>query len=297
MLRCPSCLSNSFESYTELSEHFIEKASSSDADHIMWLNRYAVKKKSEAAQLAGILEKFFRTGSVRSWIIEAARNRFFGESPNPYIQAMQHPTKWLLLGYAFEHHHFLKQWVRSCSLIVANTDREDVQNYELDNIVSEWHGSENVQSHHELLLKMAESYGATREEIYRTEPLAATVEGTRFWDSACRNFSFVEGMAAMHSMELIPSRKMKDYGSKITYFDPAILTDGSISAASVAFLKEGYEADAGHSESALELIERYSPGMGLVQPCQALALKSLDKFYDYLIARLQRGNMIENKQH
>lgn len=281
--------------YGEISEHFLEKAGMSDYVHVMWLNRYITKESIGKKELEDEIEKFFDTSNIKDWVISKAVSVFYGETPNLYIVEMQRPSKWLLLGYAFEHHHFLKQWVRSCSLIISNTDKEEVQQYEIDNILSEWHGTERMPSHHELLLRMAESYGVSRETIYKTNPLNATTSGIDFWDMACRQFSFVEGMSAMHTLELIPSRRIREFGGKLGYFDPQILTDGSITEEAVSFLREGYNADVGHSERALDLINKFSEELDLVQACQALVLKSLDKFSDYLIARYQRGTMLENQ--
>ena len=52
---------------------------------------------------------------------------------------------------------------------------EDVQAFEIENIVSEWYGAgDNRPSHHELLLRMGESLGVSRDAIYKSEPLPAT---------------------------------------------------------------------------------------------------------------------------
>ncbi len=297
MLNCPACLNHYTGDYVELARHLEVRVGESDSDHVMWMNRYLSRTKISTDIIKERLEQFFRTDTVKSWVISRAVKMFYGDEPNPYIAAMQNPGGSLMLGYAWEHHHFLKQWVRSCSLIIANTDREDVQKYEIENIISEWYGSANTPSHHELLLRMAESYGMKREDIYAGKPLKITEDCIEFWDSACRDRTFVEGMAAMHSMELIPSRKMKQYGASMTYFNPALLEGGTVTGETIDFLREGYEADAGHSEAALDLVDKYAAPMDMVQPCQALALKSLEKFYEYLMARLQRGNMIEDEQY
>lgn len=297
MLVCPSCLENCGSDYGQIAAHLLDMADKSDPDHVMWINRYVSKDRIDQDALKTGLETYFKTDSVRNWIVGKAVTLFYGETPNPYIIAMQNPTKWNLLGYAWEHHHFLKQWVRSCSLIIANTDREDVQRYEIENIISEWYGTDRSPSHHELLLRMAESYGIDRKRIYAGEPLKTTADAIAFWDDVCRNRTFVEGISAMHSLELIPSSRMKSFGASVGYFNPAILSNGSISQESVNFLREGYEADAGHSEAALTLVDRYAASMDMVQACQAVSLKSLEKFYDYLMARLQRGEMLENEQH
>ena len=224
--------------------------------------------------------------------------KFFGATPHPFITAMQHPSRKVLLGYAYEHHHFLKQWVRSCSLIIGNTENEDVQFFEIENILSEWFGIPDKQkAHHELLLRMGESYGATRTEIYNTIPLNSTKRAVAFWDMSARSLPFYEGMAAMHSLELIANRNLKDYGAHIGYFDPKILKDGTISEEAVAFLKEGYSADVSHSETALDLVDKYADTEDQKQNCMAVALRSMEEFSDYLLARLERGELIENKQH
>ncbi|EQD27046.1 TENA/THI-4 domain-containing protein, partial [mine drainage metagenome] len=161
-----------------------------------------------------------------------------------------------------------------------------------------WYGIPGKEkSHHELLLRMGESYGASRSDIYGTEPLKATTRAVEFWDFAARNFSFYEGMAAMHSLELIANRNLKNYGAKIGYFDPSILEDGSITKEALAFLREGYSADVSHSEKALDLMDKYADSHDKKQNCMAVFLRSMEEFSDYLLARLERGELIENKQH
>ena len=298
MLRCPACLHFGFMNYDKLAEHFLEQAEVSQSSHIMWLNRYISKKKMVQRNLTKSFEDFFTTDSMKQWTISWMIKKFFGESPHPFIVAMQHPSRKVLLGYAYEHHHFLKQWVRSCSLIIGNTENEDVQFFEIENILSEWFGIPGKQqAHHELLLKMGESYGATRADIYNTIPLNATKRAITFWDRSARSFPFYEGMAAMHSLELIANRNLKDYGAHIGYFDPKILKDGTISEEAVAFLKEGYSADVSHSETALDLIDKYADTEDQKQNCMAVALRSMEEFSDYLLARLERGELLENKQH
>ena len=287
-----------YQTYDDLSKHMIERSNVSDPLHVMWLNRYLSMKKMDKEALSAALEKFFKSDAVKRWIISWMIRKFFSETPHPFITQMQHPSRQVLLGYAYEHHHFLKQWVRSCSTIIGNTEHEDVQFFEIENILSEWYGiSGKEKSHHELLLRMGESYGASRSDIYDTEPLNATRHAISFWDNVARNFPFYEGMTAMHSLELIANRNLKNYGAKIGYFDPKILSDGSITEEAVAFLKEGYSADVSHSETALDLIDKYADTPDKKQNCMAVSIRSMEEFADYLLARLERGEMLENKQH
>lgn len=297
-MRCPACLVEVDNSYESLSKHIYDEQRENSNEHIMWINRYVTRKRVPFEEFLALIRQVFETNDLNSWIIEKFIGKFYSETPHMFLLKMQRPDRWTLLGYAYEHHHFLKQWVRSCSSIISNTDLEEVQHYEIDNIISEWRGVEGkYPSHHELLLRMGESYGASRDEIYRTGPLKPTKHAIEVWDKICRNFSFVEGMAAMHTLELIANRKIRAYGASIGYFDPAILTDGSVSKETVDFLKEGYEADVSHSEVALDIICRHAKLLDLGQNVQAVVMRSMEEFDNYLNARIERGVMIENKQH
>ena len=98
----------------------------------------------------------------------------------------------------------------------------------------------------------------------------------------------------MHGLELIANRKLKNEGASVGYFDPIILKNDEISDAAKAFLREGYEADVGHSEQALRLVEKYSRQLGIVDDVQATFLRSIDYFDRYLMARLERGRQYES---
>ncbi len=95
-------------------------------------------------------------------------------------------------------------------------------------------------------------------------------------------------------MELIANRKLKTEGASIGYFDPVILKNQEISEESKAFLREGYEADVGHSEEALGLVEKYSRLYGNMDDVQSTFLRSIDYFDRYLMARLERSRQFES---
>lgn len=297
-MRCPACLAETGDSIDGLSRHVYGKQDETDSDHVMWINRYVSRKKVAYGDFFPLIKNVFETSDLKKWILDVFVRKFYGKSPHAFLLEMQRPDQKTLLGYAFEHHHFLKQWVRSCASIISKTDVEEVQHYEIENIISEWQGVEGkYPSHHELLLRMGESYGAKRDDIYGTEPLKPTSHAVETWDRICRDFSFVEGMAAMHTLELIANRNIRNYGATIGYFDPVILKDGSVTRETVDFLREGYEADVSHSEVALDLIVKYAGQMGLMQNVQAVVMKSIEEFDNYLNARLVRGDMVENKQY
>jgi pyrroloquinoline-quinone synthase len=294
---CPVC-DRVVESYDALAEHFSAEASKSDASHVMWLNRNITKDKNSTPNLSHLLQDFFDTGNkgLRGWIKSRFIHRFFGERPHPFVLALQHPSKAVLKGYVLEHQHFLRQWVRSLSWVLAKTDQSEVVKEELDNIVTEFYGYEPARpSHYELLIKMGESLGLPRAEILATPPLPATTSAIQTWQEIGRQKHWVETMAAMHSLELIANRNVKQDGARITYFDPSILESGEVTPETKQFLREGYEADVEHSEVPLQMVERFANKLGNVDSVQVTFLKSMEAFDSHLTARLERGMQFDAK--
>jgi pyrroloquinoline-quinone synthase len=293
MTKCPVCRATfSKADYRGLANHFLSWSRLSDPGHVRFLNQSISRKRLDLDPLTQRLEDIFRLpeAGLASWIRQRFVARFFGSRPHPFVLALQHPTRATLLGYTVEHQHFLRQWVRSSALILARTDRVDVSQYEVANLSTEFGGQgPEVPSHYELLLRMGESLGVARAEILATPPLPTTERALREWQDICQREHWVEAMAAMHSLELIAHRDLMGDGATVHYFDSAILSNGAVDPAATAFLREGYEADVGHSEEALELVERYAAELDLVEAVQGTFLRSLDLFDDYLGARLQRA--------
>ena len=303
MTKCSMCGETfALGDYVALGKHYYDLAEKSDVAHVMWLNRYVTREKTKNAQeLSELLANYFNLGktggSLQKWIRLRFIDRFYGSRPHPFVVALQHPKKSTLLGYVFEHQHFLRQWVRSCAYIVAKTDQTDSTMYELDNINTEFGGIGTERpAHYELLLKMGESYGEKREKILSIPPLPDTASSIKVWDDLAREEHWVETMAAMHGLELIADRTLREDGATMSYFDPVILRPDNreVTEATKDFLREGYEADVGHSKEALDLVEKYARELELVENVQATFLKSIDVFHTYLMARLQRAEEIES---
>ena len=280
----------------DLAGHFVAEAGRSDAGHVMWLNRNITKNKSDRKTLSRLLSEFFdlRNTTLEAWVKKRFIEKFYGQNPHPFVVALQHPSRAVLLGYVVEHQHFLRQWVRSCAFIMARSGELEVVWYEADNIFTEMVGEPSKPSHYELLLRMGESLGLDRKKVKRTPPLPDTQEAIRVWDGICQDDHWTEAMAAMHGLELIANRKLKAEGASIGYFDPVILKNREISKEAKAFLREGYEADVGHSEEALGLVEKYSRKLGNMDDVQSTFLRSIDYFDRYLMARLERSRQFES---
>jgi pyrroloquinoline-quinone synthase len=283
--------------YAALAVHLVGRAAESDSDHVRWLNQNVTRKRTEASELMPKLRSLFDlgTGSLKEWIIAKFVAKFYGKNPHPFVLALQHPTPGTLTGYVIEHQHFLRQWVRSCAFIMARTDRPEVILYELDNLNTEFGGFGPAHvAHYELLLRMGESLGLDRTTVLATPPLPATARGIEQWNEISMREHWTAAMAAMHGLELIANRDLVRQGATVRYFDPAILAGNEIPGAAKDFLREGYEADVGHSEQALDLVTRYANELDTVEEVQATFLRSIDLFDDYLIARLERGEQSES---
>ncbi|WP_338604447.1 C2H2 type zinc finger domain-containing protein [Sulfolobus tengchongensis] len=291
---CPSC-EIKFNSWEDVAKHIDEMANTrSDPSHVMWLNRNISIQRMNVRELANSLETFFSTPNGLSvWIRKRFISKFYGDNPHPFIVAMQKPTRGVLLGYVIEHQHFLKNWVKVLASIVTKTDKDDVLHYELENIAVEFIGYNGRPSHYELLLRMGEALGMPREKILSTPPLPATQSAIKTWRKIAETKTWLETMAAMHSLELVADRSLVKYGARLPYFNPLILTSNEYPQAVKDFLREGYEADVSHAGEALEMVERYAEELGLKEQVQVVVLKSFDAFSKYLLARLERGFEIE----
>jgi pyrroloquinoline-quinone synthase len=296
-MECPIC-SKKFElhDFSSLSEHFIIMAGVSDSDHVSWLNNNISKLKLNRSELSRKFRDYYCNTNLKAWIIERFIEQFRGEKPHPFILMMQDYCPSVLKGYSFEHYFFLKQWVKSCSAIISTTDLDDVQHYEIENILSEYYGYKNSEPHIELLLKMGEAYGISRNRIYNSRPLPRTEKAIEIWKSIAREKSWIEIMAAMHSLELIANSSLRDYGARYDYFNPAIFDNPNIPGAVKSFLMEGYKADVSHSMEALNLIDKYA-SKDTEEGIQDAFLSSTYVFGKYLEARIERGAIIENEQH
>jgi pyrroloquinoline-quinone synthase len=297
MTKCPACrVGFARGDYPALAHHLVERAGESDPSHVRWLNQNLTRTKSEAEALVPLLRAFFDLGGrpLTAWVKSRFIAKFYGNAPHPFVVALQHPSRATLLGYVFEHQHFLRQWVRSCSYIMARTDEPEVVYYELDNLNTEYGGiGPDRVAHYELLLRMGESLGVDRAAVLSTSPLPATRRAIEEWNEIATREHWVAALTAMHSLELIANRNLVDDGASIHYFDPKILAGTEITSAARDFLREGYEADVGHSEQALGLATRFADTLDVVEEVQAVFLRSIDLFDDYLIARLERAGQFE----
>ena len=302
MVKCTVCDTsfdkNDFESF---SNHLITQADASDPKHISWLNKNITKNKIDQQELTELLRNFFnyKDSGLKNWILQIFIKKFFAENIHPFVQRMQksNPERSVLLGYVIEHQHFLKQWVKSCALILAKSGKDDVIRYETDNIVTEYGGHEFCHTipHVDFLIQMGMSLGLSRDEIIKIPPLQETKDCIEFWDHIANNNHWVETMLAMHGLELIANKELRSEGAKVHYFDPNIFSSKEATKETKEFLREGYEADVHHASEAIDLVIKYATEFDIVEDVQATFLRSIDVFDNYLMSRLKRAKDFENQ--
>src|SRR5712691_3727278 len=134
---CPAC-SLPLVPDESLGRHFVALSDRNDVQHIMWLNHNISMERKGAGELDALLRDFLDVGGkgLASWIKVRFIERFYGEKPHPFILALQHPSRAVLLGYVLEHQHFLKQWARTLSWVVAKSDLDEVLDLELENMAA-----------------------------------------------------------------------------------------------------------------------------------------------------------------
>ncbi|MDG7034600.1 MAG: iron-containing redox enzyme family protein [Nitrososphaerota archaeon] len=284
---CPSCEIEAGD-WESIASHMTGMG---DSYHTMWLNRNISIYRMSPGELAASLEKFFKAeDGLGEWIRRKVVERIYS-GPHPFISAMQRPSRAILLGYVYEHRHFLTNWVQVLSSVIYGTDDERVIGYELANIETEYVNGAGP-SHFELLLRMGESLGANRQDVLASQPLSGTANAIRVWRDIAKERSWVETMAAMHSLEFIADRRVKDLGARIHYFNVDILESDLYTPEARKFLREGYEADTYHASEAMKLVEEHALGQ-MIQKVQLTVLKSLDAVSTYLNSRLERARMLE----
>ena len=296
MAVCPVCNEKfDYGDYYNMAIHFISLAKDSDSYHVQWINRNISREKIDVTQFTSAIESYYNMGhgGIKEWIINKFVDQFRGENPHPFILKMQDYSKPVMMGYAVEHYFFLKQWVKSCSIIVSKTDLDEVQRYEIENILSEYYGIGRKKPHIELLLEMGEELGIDRTQIYATEPLAGTKFAISRWADIANRGNWICIMAAMHSLELVANRRLDNYGARYSYFNPEMLDSPSVPESVKKFLAEGYRSDYSHSFRALDIIAKYCHDYNM-ESIQDAYLMSAYAFDRYLESGLERGEMFEN---
>ncbi|CAC12068.1 hypothetical protein [Thermoplasma acidophilum] len=286
---CPVC-EKSVNDMQGLALHFRSGSIHGDGKHASWISAEQIEHGISDSDLSDVLIRIFRPEES---LIRWARMEFiakFYAHPHPFMEAMQKPTVPVLLGYVIEHRFFLKNWIRTLSMVIHSTTSDDAFEYEVENVATEYIGLNGKPSHLELLLRMGEALGMSRKRIMEYSPLPETSQAIEVWYGISNRYSWIDTMGAMHVLELVADRTLVDDGSPIHYFNPEILKGSDYPEAVKNFLMEGYEADVGHAGEALKIVQAATMDD---LTTRSIMLRSMDAFYVYLNARMRRARMLE----
>ena len=146
----------------------------------------------------------------------------------------------------------VREFTRFISAIHANCPHADAQLLLAENLWEEHGKGRAGRDHYSLVRKLANSLGATDEELDRAEPLAETADYISYCFKITREGSFIEAMAAI--------------GVGIEYFSPRFFgalaemlrSQFGLAREDVEYLLVHVGEDEEHARRSLELIEKYA---------------------------------------
>jgi pyrroloquinoline-quinone synthase len=146
----------------------------------------------------------------------------------------------------------VREFTRFISAIHANCPHTDAQLLLAENLWEEHGKGLAGRDHYSLIRKLANSLGATDEELDRAEPLAETAGYIDYCFKVTRESSFIEAMAAI--------------GVGIEYFSPRFFgalaemlrSQFGLAREDVEYLLVHVGEDEDHARRSLELIEKYA---------------------------------------
>ena len=295
MTKCPVCL-DAFDTgdYAALAGHLLDRSGGSDAGHVAWLRDAVSLHRVDAEELTRRLVHLFElpAGGLTEWMRRVVALRFFGTRPHPFVAALQHPAPATLRGWVIEDSHLRPVWSRMAGFVVARADRLDAARLAVDRLWVDLGSDEGgAPSHYELMLRMGESVGVARADLAAMEALPTTHRVAEAWLEMAESEHWLDTLAALQAPTLLTDPTLREFGARVPWINPAILTDGSLAAAAVEFLRESSAPEVTAVDRSLELLARYAREFGRVEEAQGSFLRSVDLLDDGLVTRLERGGM------
>ncbi|MCL4329300.1 MAG: hypothetical protein M1410_06960 [Candidatus Thermoplasmatota archaeon] len=300
MAKCPVC-AETFKKHDidSLAKHFQMLNDRNDAFHVGWLREYVPMDNYNGAGFSKNLAAFFSIpdGDVKTWMEKKFIDRFLGDKPHPFIDAMQRPKKSLFLGFAAEYYFFLKQKIKSCSYVIAKTDKIEIQRFEGKVIMPELinpDGSNTSQM--TLLIRMSESLGVSKDVIVNGVALPPTIHSIKLWNQISETDHWLEIMAAVNALDMLNSKAMRDRGAKFDLYNKGVLDNEWIPDQVKVFLNFVVNPANDTSQESLTLISKYAKELDMTEDVQSTFLRSLDAFDRHLQARLTRAKQFEGSK-
>jgi len=107
-----------------------------------------------------------------------------------------------------ERNWFNRNWPRWLGSVVANCPHKDVNQYLISNMYEEGVVDPRVGTdHNELLMRLGEAIGLTRNQINDYQASPTTVAATSYWDHTARTRPWLEAFAALVCIEIRTSQR------------------------------------------------------------------------------------------
>ena len=110
--------------------------------------------------------------------------------------------------FVLERNWFNRSWPRWLASIVANCPHKDVNRYLISNMYEEGVCDARVGTdHNDLLMRLGEAVGLTRQEIHDYPASPVTVAATSYWENVARTRPWLEAFATFACLEIRTSRQ------------------------------------------------------------------------------------------
>lgn len=162
--------------------------------------------------------------------------------------------------FVLERNWFNRSWPRWLASIVANCPHKDVNRYLISNMYEEGVCDSRVATdHNELLIRLGETLGLTRQEIHDYAASPVTVAATSYWENAARTRPWLEAFATFACLEIRTSRQAMGphYKGRRTRSSDAWAKLGLPAKALETFTNHEV-ADEDHGYEALALLLKYA---------------------------------------
>lgn len=109
--------------------------------------------------------------------------------------------------FVLERNWFNRSWPRWLAGVVSNCPYKDVNRYLISNMYEEGVSDARVGTdHNDLLMRLGEAVGLTRQQINGYQASATTVMATSYWENVARTRPWIESFAAFACLEIRTSR-------------------------------------------------------------------------------------------
>jgi len=206
-----------------------------------------------------------RSSALALRVEELAVERWFRDPPRLISAMATQPTVGVIQAFVLQWTKFSLQFPRWVGAIIANCPERDVIAYEVDNLMSEVvRGAQGGAGHYELLIRLGESVGLSREQVESADALPGASTFFEWLWSKARDPDWLIGFSAVNGLEILGDRNLpRRYRLATgTGLDPRPYSQSlGLSREELEFFEASDEADASHGAETLAVIVRHTlPG-------------------------------------